>query len=187
MLCKLSLIQKHHEQIWHSHKNGQDQARVIIWKQPKAMGIQPLGSSSGSILKILLFPSFCTSYRKIPFCLIILYDILFYFIHIYIYIYIYIYKASRQKETTLGDNFFDASSKVLSLWSLVACFKSSALWLYAHFFHNFIHVHSPWAGTDNPLGPKVWCQQEGFITMVICCNFKKNLFNLWPYTHLFMI
>ena len=31
------------------------------------MGIQPLGTSSGSILKLLLFPSFCTSSRKIPF------------------------------------------------------------------------------------------------------------------------
>ena len=47
--------------------------------------------------------------------------------------------------------------------------------------------YSPWAGADNPLGPTFWCQQEGLITMVICCKFKKNLFNLWLYTHLFMI
>ena len=47
--------------------------------------------------------------------------------------------------------------------------------------------HSPWAWADNHLGPKFWCQQEGLITMVICCKFKKNLFNLWLYTHLFMI
>ena len=48
---------------------------------------------------------------------------------------------------------------------------------------------SPWAGADNPLGPKFWCQQEALTTMVmvICCKFKKNLFNLWLYTHLFMI
>ena len=46
---------------------------------------------------------------------------------------------------------------------------------------------SPWAGADNQLGPKFWCQQEDLITMVICCKFKKNLFNLWLYTHLFMI
>ena len=38
--------------------------------------------------------------------------------------------------------------------------------------------HSSWAGTDNPLGPKFLCQQEGLTTMVICCKFKKNLFNL---------
>ena len=39
--------------------------------------------------------------------------------------------------------------------------------------------HSPRVGADNPLGPKILCQQEGLITMVICCKFKKNLFNLW--------
>ena len=38
--------------------------------------------------------------------------------------------------------------------------------------------HSSWAGADNPLGPKVLCQQVGLITMVICCKFTKNPFNL---------
>ena len=42
--------------------------------------------------------------------------------------------------------------------------------------------HSPWAGADNSLRPNVLCQQEGLITMVICCKFKKNLFNLTLYT-----
>ena len=37
--------------------------------------------------------------------------------------------------------------------------------------------HSPRVGADNPLGPKFLCQQEGLITMVICCTFKKKLFN----------
>ena len=37
--------------------------------------------------------------------------------------------------------------------------------------------HSPRVGADNPLGPK-FCQQEYFITMVICCKFKTNLFDL---------
>ena len=32
---------------------------------------------------------------------------------------------------------------------------------------------SPWAGADNPLGQIFLCQQEGLITMVICCKFKK--------------
>ena len=62
------------------------------------MGIQPLGTSSGRILKLLLFPSFYTSSRKIPFvCFIILHDILFYFI--------LVYKGPGQAETTLGDTF----------------------------------------------------------------------------------
>ena len=36
-------------------------------------------------------------------------------------------------------------------------------------------THSPRVGAGNPLGPKFLCQQEGLITMVICCKFKKNL------------
>ena len=55
------------KQSWLGHKNGQGQPRVIIWKKPQGMGIQPLGTSSGSILKLLFFPSFCTCSRKIPF------------------------------------------------------------------------------------------------------------------------
>ena len=47
--------------------------------------------------------------------------------------------------------------------------------------------HSPRVGADNQLGPKLLYQQEGPITMVICCKFTKNLFNLWLYTHIFMI
>ena len=38
--------------------------------------------------------------------------------------------------------------------------------------------HSLGVGADNPLGPNNLCQQEGPITMVICCKFKKNFFNL---------
>ena len=30
--------------------------------------------------------------------------------------------------------------------------------------------HSPRVGADNPLGPKFLCQQEGLITVLICCN-----------------
>ena len=41
------------------------------------------------------------------------------------------------------------------------------------FFHDFIHVYSPGAGADSPLGTKLWCQQEHLVTSVICCKFKK--------------
>ena len=42
--------------------------------------------------------------------------------------------------------------------------------------------HSPWAGADNSLRSKFLCQQEDLITMVTCCKFKKNIFNLTLYT-----
>ena len=32
---------------------------------------------------------------------------------------------------------------------------------------------SPWAGADNPLGTKFWCQQKPLVTSIICYKFKK--------------
>ena len=166
------------KQIWPCHKNGQGKPRVIIWKKPQDMGIQPLGTSSSSILKLSLFPSFCTSFRKIPFAS------LFYMIFCFIS---NMYIKPQGKKRTLGTIFLMQAERSYHFDHCLHVSKnSSALWFYAR-FHDFIHVHSPWAGADNALGPKFWCQQEGLITMVICCKFKKNLFNLWLYTHLFMI
>ena len=109
MLYKLSPIQKNQEQIWPCHKNGQGQPRVIIWKKPQGVGIQPLGTSSGSILKLLLFPLFCISSRKIPFAS------LFYMVFCFIsYMYI---KPQGRKRQPLGTIF------LCKLWSLVACLK----------------------------------------------------------------
>ena len=180
MLHMLSSIKKHQEQIWHNHKNGQVQPRVIIWKKPQGMGIQPLGTSSGSILKLLLFPSFCNSSRKIPFAS--LFCMTFCFIS-YMYI-----KPQGKKRQLLVTMFLMQPERSYHFdhWLNVSK-NSSALWFYAHFFLDLIYEHSPWAGADNPLGPKFWCQHQGLITMVICCKFKKNLFNLWLYTHLVMI
>ena len=72
-------------------------------------------------------------------------------------------------------HFLQVSKK--SLWSLILC----------NCFHDFIHVYSPGAGDDNPLGTKFWCQQEHLFTSVICCKFKKNLFEVWFSTICFMI
>ena len=38
ILNKLSPIQKHQEQIWPCHKNGQGQSRIIIWKKAPGHG-----------------------------------------------------------------------------------------------------------------------------------------------------
>ena len=71
-------------------------------------------------------------------------------------------------------------------WSCIAHLISKDM-LKSAVIEEKMFKHSPWAGADNPLGPKFWCQQVGLITMVICCKFTKNPFNLWLYTHLFMI
>ena len=162
MLYKLSPIQKHQVQIWPCHKNGQGQPRVIIWKK------SPRAWAHNHLVQVKAF--IISSSKTIPFASI-LYDILFYFMHVY--------KAPGQEETTLRTMFLMQAERSYHFdhWLHVSK-NSSALWFYA-FFHDFIDAHSPWAGADNPLGPKFLFQQEGFITMVICCNFRKNLFNLW--------
>ena len=52
--------------------------------------------------------------------------------------------------------------------------------------NDFIHVYSPRAATDNPLGTKFWCQQKFHITLPICCQFKKNLFEVWFFTSFYI-
>ena len=81
---------------------------------------------------------------------------------------------------------FDVSRKILSLRSFVASFKKIYLKSdFIQFFHGFIHVYSPRAGTDSPQGTKFWCQQKCLVTSLICCKFQKNVFEVWFYTFFF--
>ena len=63
---------------------------------------------------------------------------------------LYMYIALGQ-----GRNF-DVNKNILSLRSFVAGFEKNSLKSdFIHFFfHDFIHVYSPGAGTDNPQGAK---------------------------------
>ena len=88
------------------------------------MGIQPLGTGSGSILKLLLFPSFCTSSRKISFAS--LFYMIFYFIHVHI--------AQWQGETTLGDNFLWKQKVLITLITGCMFQKISLLSDFMHIF-----------------------------------------------------
>ena len=38
-------------------------------------------------------------------------------------------------------------------------------------FHGFIHVYSPGAGADNPLGSEYLYKYKSFVTLAICCKF----------------
>ena len=112
------------------------------------------------IISIILY-----QFQKDPFCLIIRF-FLYYFMHVY---------SPRASEDNPWGQFFDGSRKVLSIWSLVACFKNIfALWFYVYFFPDFIYVYSPGARADNPFWPKAWSQQKGLITLVICYKFLKK-------------
>ena len=107
------------------------------------------------------------------------------FIHIFLII-LDMYIALGQGQTNPWGQNFDVNRKLLPLQLFVASLKKS-LWinipiLYT-FFNVFPHIYSPGAGADNPLWTKFWCQQKGFVTLPICCKFKKNIFEVWFYTY----
>ena len=98
------------------------------------------------------------------------------------------YIAACQRQT-IPEAKILMSTEQKPLVTSVICYKFtkkslSSLILY-NFFHYFIHIYSPGAGADNPLGMKFWCQQEHLVTLVICCKFQKNLFEVWFYTFFF--
>ena len=97
------------------------------------------------------------------------------------------YIAGGQGQTTSGDKILMSTETSCHFRHLLQVLKKS-LWslnLYK-FFHDFIHVYSPRAGADNPLGMKFWCQQEHLVTSVICCKFQNNLSEVWFYTFFFL-
>ena len=68
---------------------------------------------------------------------------------------LYMYIAPGQGLTTPWGRNVDVNRNILSLRSFVASFKNISLKSdFIQFFHDFIHVYSPGAGVDNPLGTK---------------------------------
>ena len=117
--------------------------------------------------------SFATSFKKN------LFEVWF---NTHFFMILYMYIALGQWLTTPWGQNFDV---ILSLQWFVASLKKNSLKSdLIHIFHDFIHVYSPWAGADNPLGTKFWCN---LVISIICWKFQKNLFQVWFYTSFFMI
>ena len=67
----------------------------------------------------------------------------------------HMYIAPAQVQTTPWGQKFDANRKALSLSPSVASFKKISFNSdFIHIFNVFLHVYSPGAGVDNPLGTK---------------------------------
>ena len=95
--------------------------------------------------------------------------------------------SPRQGQTTHWGQKIDDNRKAFSLCPYVAAFKMISLKSdFIHLFNEFIHVYSPAARTENPLGTNFWCQQKALITSTICCKFQTNLFEFWFYIHFLM-
>ena len=98
------------------------------------------------------------------------------------------YITTGKGRATPGDKILMSTETFCHFGPLLQVSKQS-LWslILSKFFHDFIHVYSPGAGADNPLGTKFLCQQEHLVTSVICCKFQNYLFEVWFYTIVFMI
>ena len=69
----------------------------------------------------------------------------------------HMYIALGQGQTTLCGQNPDVNRKAVSLCPFVASFKNIPLKSdFIHNFHIFIHVYSPGAGADNPLGSEYY-------------------------------
>ena len=71
------------------------------------------------------------------------------------------YIAPGQGKTAPRGQNFDVIRKALSLYLFFASFKEISLKSdFIHFFHDLIHVYSPWAGGIQPPGDKVLMSTE---------------------------
>ena len=124
---------------------------------------------------LLSLPAFATSLKKIS----LKSDFIPFFMILYMYI------APGQGLTTPWGRNFDVNRSILSLRSFVASLKK-CLWglILYNFLHDLIHVYSPGAGSESPQGTQIWCQQEGLITLPMCCKFQGNLFEVWFYYYI---
>ena len=64
------------------------------------------------------------------------------------------YVAAGQGQTTPGDKILMSIETTCHFGHLVSFKNISLKSDFIYIFHDFIHVYSPGAGTDNPLGTK---------------------------------
>ena len=79
------------------------------------------------------------------------FEVWFYTIFFIIY---YMYIAQGQGQTAPRGQNFDVNRMALSLYPFVASFKEIS-WKSDFFFHDLMHVYSPWAGGIQPPGDKI--------------------------------
>ena len=84
-------------------------------------------------------------------------------------------KSPRQGQTNPGVKILMSTERPYHFDHLLQVLKKSLWTLILYIFFNvFSRVYSPGAGADNALGSKFLSQQKGFITLTICCKFKRK-------------
>ena len=105
---------------------------------------------------------------------------------VYILMFLYMYIAPGLGQTTPWGQMLMSTESPYHFAQLLQVLNNLLKYDFKHIL-NFIYVYRSRAGTDNPLGTKFWCQQKFLITLPICCQFKKNLFEVWFFTIFFFV
>ena len=101
-------------------------------------------------------------------------------------------RSPGQGQTIHWGQNFDDNRKAFPLCPHVASFKMiSSKSDFIHIFNDFIHVYSPGARTENPLGTNFWCQQmplslRPFVAKIKQISLNSNLytfFNVFPHVY----
>ena len=102
---------------------------------------------------------------------------------------LYMYIAPGQGKTTPWGHMLMSTVSPYHFAHLLRFKTISLKYDLKHILNDFIHVYSPRAGTDNPLGTKVWCQQKFLITLPVFCQFIKNLLksDFLPFFYFFFL
>ena len=130
---------------------------------PRTRAENPLGTNFWCQQKALITSTICYKFQT---------NVFEFWFYTHFLMFFHMYIAPGQGQITLCGQNPDINRKALSLCPFVASFKK-CLWsliLYI-IFHVFIHVYSPWAGADNPLGSLFLYKHKPFITLLICCKF----------------
>ena len=114
---------------------------------PGAVADKPLGRNLNVNRNILSIQSFVGSFKKKSLWSLTLYHFFFFFPY-----FIHVYSCRSGADNHRGH--FDVYRNRLSLCSFATSFNLFWSLILYNFFHDFIHVYSPGAEPDNPLGTK---------------------------------
>ena len=126
----------------------------------------PLGQTSDVNRKPLSLWPFVASFKQI--------SLNSDFIHIFLFfnVFPHVYSPGAGADNPLWTKAWCQQKSLVTL-PICCKFQKNIFWSLTLYiiFHVFIHVYSPGAGADNPLGSEFLYKHKPFVTLVSCCKF----------------
>ena len=129
---------------------------------PRARAENPLGTNFWCKQKALITLTICCKFQT---------NLFEFWFYTHFLMFFHMYLAPGQGQTILCGQNPDVNRKALSPRPFVESLKKIPCLILYIIFRVFIHVYSPRAGVDNPLGSEFLHKHKPFVTQVICCKF----------------